>query len=245
MIKLYQKIFLDLLFPKNCLICEAPGKHICARCLQSIPLQKENFCPICEEIETFAGRVCNTCENNHSKIYLDGLLVASYYKHPILKELIHRYKYSFIQDLSDDLAQILKRKLLSSPEFPWPNFIFSAVPLHLNRLRWRGFNQSTLMIKKLKNQLANDGIKIKYLPELIIRHRDTPPQMKAKSIELRKQNISGSFSINKELPKKLPKKIILVDDVITTGATLEECAKVLKKTGQVKKVWGLVLGRQN
>lgn len=245
MIKLYQKIFLDLLFPKNCLICETPGRHICSRCLGSIPLQEKDLCPICEEIETFAGRVCNTCENAQSKIYLDGVLIASHYQHPILKELIHRYKYSFIQDLSDDLAQILKNKLISSLDFPWSNFVFLAVPLHPNRLRWRGFNQSDLMIKKLKKQLTIDGIKIKYLPELLIRQIDTPPQMKVKSVHLRKENISGCFSLNKDFLKKLPRKIILVDDVITTGATLEECAKILKKSGQVKKVWGLVLGRQS
>ena len=243
--KLYKEILLNLLFPKNCLVCEKPGGYLCRRCLKSIPLQQKDFCPICEEVETFSGRVCNVCENTHSKIYLDGVIVSSYYHHPILKELIHRYKYNFLQELSDSLACLLKKKLLSLPEFPWPDFVFLPVPLHFNRQHWRGFNQSELIIKNLKSQLATDNINVRHSFNLLTRHKDTQPQMKVKSLNLRQKNIANCFSLNKKFSQRLPSKIILVDDVITTGSTLEECAKVLKKSGQVKKVWGLVLGRQN
>ena len=80
-----KKIILDLLFPANCIICEHPGSYLCGKCHSSIPVKKTDFCPICEKTEAFAGRVCNICENQKGKIFLDGIIVASYYRHPVLQ----------------------------------------------------------------------------------------------------------------------------------------------------------------
>jgi len=234
---------LNLFFPAHCIICEKPGKHLCVDCFKRIPVKIIDLCPICQKIETFAGRVCNTCENKHEKIYLDGVIVASYYKHPILKEAVYRFKYGFIQQLAWPLAKTLAKKLFFLETFPFEEFTFTAVPLHRKRRVWRGFNQATLLGKKLRKLFYQNDLDVDFLPDLLLRRKYFKPQMKIHSTKDRKKNIVGCFSINPALRKKIPRKIIIVDDVLTTGATLNECAKILKRHG-AEKVWGLVLARQ-
>jgi ComF family protein len=238
-----KNIFWDLLFPSYCIICEKPGECLCRECFESIPINSTELCPVCQKAETFAGRVCNVCENENKKIYLDGVIIASYYKHPVLREAIYHYKYGFVQKLAWPLAKTLVKKLFLLETFPFEEFSFTPVPLHEKRHEWRGFNQAELLGKKLQKILSQNQLDINFLPDLLVREKYIKPQMKIHSTLERKKNIVGCFSVNKELTKKLPEKIIIMDDVITTGATLEECAKVLKRRG-VRKVWGLVLARQ-
>lgn len=237
-------IFWDLLFPRHCIVCEKPRSYLCRNCFKSIPINPKNVCPICQRVETFAGRVCNACENDKGKIYLDGVIIASYFKHPVLRETIYHYKYGFIKKLAWPLAKILLNKLFLLDTFPFELFTFTAVPLHEKRRRWRGFNQSELLGKKLQKLFSLNHLDIEFVPNILIRHRYLKPQMKIHSTLDRKKNITGCFSINQELNFKLPDRIIIIDDLITSGATLEECAKVLKLRG-VRKVWGLVLARQS
>lgn len=251
--------FLELLFPTQCIICEKSGKYLCGSCYKRIPIKRYDLCPLCQNTETFAGRVCNLCENTREKYYLDGIIVASYYKHPILREVIHRYKYGFIKRLAWPLSKVLARKLFYLEKFPFEEFSFTAVPLHSKRLSWRGFNQAEFLGKKIQKIFIINDLDIKFIPDLLERKIYIKPQMKIHSTEDREKNIVGSFSINPKYQKiiknkssfikvgkfaNLPKKVIIVDDVLTTGATLNECAKILKKHG-VEKVWGLVMARQS
>jgi len=243
---MYKKIstlILSFLFPIQCIVCENPGRYLCWECLSHIPVNPINLCPICQKAETFAGRVCNVCENENKKIYLDGVIVASYYKHPVLREAIYRFKYNFLKQLSKPLAKILFKKIISVPGFPTDQFVIIPVPLHPKRLVWRGFNQAELLGKNLQKIFSQYNINMNLITGLLVRQKYIRPQMKIHSTEDRKKNIIGCFLINKESTIKLPEKIILLDDIITTGATLEECAKTLKRRG-VRKVWGLVLARQ-
>jgi len=237
------RFLLGFLFPAQCIICEKHEKYLCDDCFRRIPVNRANLCPICQKTETFAGRVCNLCENKKKRIYLDGVIVASYYKHPILRETIYRHKYGFIQKLAWPMAKILLKKLYSLETFPFERFIFTAVPLHYNRYRWRGFNQAELLGKNLKKLLSRNNLDTTFIPDLLVRQKYIKPQMKIHSTPDRKKNIVGCFSLNKKFQDKAPRKIILIDDIITTGATLNECAKVLKRNG-AEKVWGLVLARQ-
>lgn len=237
------EIFTNLFFPENCIICEKSGNYLCRDCFQRIPIKPTNFCPFCQNIETFAGRTCNICENNKKNIYLDGVIVASYYRHPILKDLIYRYKFGFIQKLAWPSSLLLTKKIYQLETFPFEDFVFSAVPLHSKRERWRGFNQSVLLGKKLQKFLSQEGLNVEFIPDLLIRNKYKKPQTRIHSNEEREKNIINSFSVNKPYSLNTPRRIILIDDVITTGATLNECAKILKKHG-VMVVWGLVLARQ-
>jgi len=111
------------------------------------------------------------------------------------------------------------------------------VPLHRRRFNWRGFNQSLLLAKYIGDKF--------YLPvreDMILRVKNTKPQTTTKNEEERRKNIDKAFSCpNAE--EMRGKNIILIDDVCTTSATLNECAKELKKAG-AKNVWGLVVARR-
>lgn len=236
-------LFWDLLFPVYCVVCEKPGKYICSECFRHIPIKIASFCPVCQNTESFAGRVCNVCENENKKIYFDGVIVASYYKHPVLRDLIYYFKYSFLKKLSWPLAKLLLKKLFLLETFPFEDFAFTAVPLHPKRHEWRGFNQAELLGIKLQKLLSKNNLDISFIPDLLVRQKYLKPQMKIHSTQDRKRNIVGCFIFNPKYTNEIPKKIIIIDDILTTGATLNECAKILKRHG-AEKVWGLVLARQ-
>jgi ComF family protein len=235
---LYRKIknvILDTIFPIECVGCHRPKTFLCDTCLLKIPVRIDQMCPLCMKHTTPHGQVCIDRIGQSS---LDGLLVASSYKNQLLSKAIHLYKYRFIQDLSQPLSRLLLHAITQS-EIPLPDMI-CPVPLHLWRMRWRGFNQSKLLADRLSENL------IPQLPILVsnglIRDRFTLPQMKIQDIEERRKNILGAFRWLPSSEDISGKYIWLIDDVATTASTLEECAKVLKQNG-AKRVFGVVLAR--
>ncbi len=233
-----KKFILDTLFPISCLSCEKPDEWICEECLDKIPLKREQICPICEKATTPDGRVCFKCKRKYS---IDGLLTAASYKNKLVSGATHYYKYRFIEDLHIPLGKILTKALLNS-DLALPDLII-PIPLHQRRLRWRGFNQSGLLAEYLSLNLTS-GFKIPTANNLIIRRKYTPPQMKIKDYSQRIKNMRNAFEINPVEKNKIKeKRILLVDDIATTGSTLFECAKLLKKSG-AREVFGLVIARQ-
>ncbi len=191
------------------------------------------------------GQTCFECRHQNS---IDGVLVASYYRKnrqkTFLAELIHYYKYNFLIDLREPLGEILTKAFLSS-KLNIPDIIV-PVPLHPRRLRWRGFNQSLLLSKFVAKNLT-PGMSITIASDLLLRKKYTQPQMSLRNRTQRIDNLKNVFELNKNSPhfKQLSgKNILLIDDVITTGSTLFECAKTFKKTAKPKSVYGLVLARQ-
>jgi len=225
-------------------------------------------CPRCEKIIIESGKLCQNCKRTlreERDFFLDTLIAATKYKENNLSKIIHLYKYNFIRDLSVPLGKILVKAFLDN-NLPLPDFIV-PVPLHSRRLRWRGFNQSELLADYVSQNLT-PGLEIPVLKDILIRKKHTPPQMKVKKYAERRKNIQDAFEINikchpelvsgSNKPKKLDsgseagmttgdllkkKTILLVDDIATTGATLNECARILKSAG-AKKVFALVLARQ-
>jgi len=239
-----KKYILDTVFPIRCISCNRYNKWVCKKCLAEINIQKEQVCPICKKVSNSNGEVCFSCKDAQC---IDGVLVASFYrqakKKTLLAELIHYYKYRFIIDIGQSLGEILRQALLTST-LPLPDIII-PIPLHPRRLRWRGFNQSLIMAHYLEKNLT-PGFTIPVSDQLLLRNRYTKPQMEIKNRYQRRSNVSKAFIIDKENLKKVPLKnkiVLLVDDVATTGSTLFECAKVLKKSG-AKKVYEVVLARQ-
>ena len=239
------KVFtLDTLFPIHCISCNYEGLWLCEECLEKIPLKQEWTCPICEKNITPGGRVCFHCRK---KSFLDGLLVAASYKENLISSAVHYLKYRFAKDLYIPLGKILT-KALNNSGLPLPEIIV-PVPLHKRRLRWRGFNQSELLAEYLGENLT-PGFSIPIFNNLLIRKKYTQPQMKIKNYFRRQKNIRDAFAIkttencdrnnNKFLENK---KILLVDDIATTGSTLFECAKVLKSAGAAE-VFASVIARQ-
>lgn len=161
---------------------------------------------------------------------LDGLFViAPYTQHSLLQKCIQTLKYRHAYALGMDLGGWMAEK--------WPGMkeaTLIPVPLHKKREQSRGYNQARL--------LAECVSEYHQLPiwEGLMRVRNTPPQARLPRNE-RLQNIANSFYLSGE-PSHLNKKIVLIDDVCSTGATFNECAKVLKAHG-ADSVWGLVLAR--
>ena len=218
---MFQDWILDLLFPVQCLGCGREKNFICPDCLLKIP-------------------------HNYPIIYpknspLLGLLIVGSYKDPLLKSAIHKYKYNFIKDLTKPLAGLMIKKLNDCPWFKENNTLLIPVPLHKKRLRWRGFNQSELLCLEISKSLN-----IPLINNFLVRTKHNLAQVKIKNTEQRKINVKNTFQINSQnqsASRRIKNKIIiLVDDVLTTGATLKECAKTLKKSG-AKEIWGLVLAR--
>jgi len=236
-----KKFFLDTLFPIYCISCSKYGKWVCNHCLEKISINIEQVCPLCNKSITPDGKTCFDCKRKYS---IDGVLVSSSYKlnkkKTFIAKLVHYYKYRFISKLSVPLGKILKKTLLQS-DLPLPDIII-PVPLHPRRMRWRGFNQAELLSDYL-GKYTTVGLEIIVLKDVLLRNKYTIPQMEIKNYCQRRNNIKGSFSLNKKYSKKIKgKNILLVDDIATTGSTLFECAKVLKQKN-AKKVYGIVLAR--
>ena len=187
-----------------------------------------------------AGK-CRQCKAKK----LDALYFALSYKKPFVKRLIQHFKYKpFIKELSQSLASLIiehfyllnnQPPFLAKNKFSSTHFILIPIPLDVKKLRWRGFNQAEEIAKELSKFL---GIPI--FSNCLIKIRETLPQIEL-NYEQRKENVKNAFSIkNSEIIKN--KKILLIDDIYTTGSTMEQAAKVLKRAG-AKEVIGIVVAR--
>ena len=230
------KFVLDTLFPVTCILCKKEDEWICENCFSHIFTQNEHVCGICEKVTTPDGRTCQKCKK---KSALSALVVATSYANSSIAKAVHFYKYRFIPDLHIQLGNLIV-KSLQKTDLPLADIII-PVPLHPRRLRWRGFNQSELLAKySSANLLPNTCIDLD--GKTLIRKKYTPPQMKISNYQHRKQNMQGAFHvINSEKIKN--KTILLIDDIVTTGSTIFECAHVLKNSG-AKEVYAAVIARQ-
>ncbi len=227
-----QKTILDGLFPIRCLGCGKFDEWICTNCHSTLPILTDQHCPVCKKRITPNGVVCPQCHETTKKSF-DGVFVASYYHDKLLKKAIHYYKYRFVKDLSEPLALLLAQSIQNSTLVA-PDIII-PVPLHKRRYRWRGFNQTSKLAKKL-------DLQIPVITDILIRVRYTVPQVKMKNKNKRQENLNNAFIV-KDASQVVGKNILLIDDVMTTGATLTECARVLKTAG-AKTVYCLVLARE-
>ena len=203
---------------------------LCSECLAQIEFLHEPFCPSCGGEYTGYLAVCPECVE-HPAYSWDGAYCACAMK-GLLKELLHRFKYQDQPELSRTLGGLAF--LAVADRLPRVDCVV-PVPLHWTRLVRRGFNQSALLGRRLGKLLGVPS------EDLLKRTRSTGQQSKLTGTE-RKKNLSGAFSI-KDLPKVKNRVILLVDDVMTTGATLSEAASVLKKAG-ADKVYVFALAKR-
>lgn len=208
--------------------------YLCDNCLQSLTPITHPMCTICGMPFSAPIGSDHLCENCLSKRPWYDLVRAPYSYSGPLMDAIKRFKYNSETHLSSSLGRLLSSFALAFIVNP-KDFLIVPVPLHRRRLKERGFNQSLLLGKVLSSDL---GIELDYLS--LIRKRYTRSQTGLRKEERRK-NVAKAFSITSpEIFKG--KKILLVDDVFTTGHTLNECARTLKNSG-VLKVICLTLAR--
>jgi ComF family protein len=222
--------FLDVFFPKKCIICRNYGKLCCTECIESIEKIYTSTCPGCGKISG-NSKYCQSCRT-HIKPSVSSIIVACSYQSPVVKEIIHSFKYLGMTEFSEYCADLVSQRL-SKIKMP-KNLVIVPVPLHRYRCRQRGFNQAELIARSLSEKLKVSG------GDALARIKKTKNQV-GLFRDQRLINLTGAFScVDQELI--LGKNILLVDDVVTTGSTLNECAKVLKQAG-AKSVIGVVVAR--
>jgi len=234
-----KKFVLDLIFPPQCLFCAKSTENerfslVCESCFSKIPRQTALFCPKC-----FLRRPKATnCPACAPKSDLKLLGVASSYRDEKVKTLLWKFKYGFLKDLAYPLGELLTDYLkLAAPEWRRDkSIVLIPVPLHKRKENWRGFNQSELVGKIVAGNFG-----WQFENSALIRTRHNPAQVEMENFEERQKNVENLFAVKN--PEKIKdKKIVLVDDVFTSGATLFECAKALKIAG-AKRVYGLVIAK--
>ncbi|MCD6358390.1 MAG: ComF family protein [Dehalococcoidia bacterium] len=189
---------------------------LCSRCGR--PLSSGSFCADCV-------RRVPQIDGIRSCLQFDG----------VVRQMVHSFKYRNVRALAPLLAQFLA-EFLSVSELPADALI--PVPLHQHRLRERGYNQSQLIAREL-----GALVDMPVFEDVLVRVDDTPTQVKTLNVKMRWENVAGAFACSGRCGDLENRRILLIDDVCTTGATLDACASALRKVG-VASVWGLTVARE-
>jgi ComF family protein len=219
---------LDLLFPRWCVGCGREGDFICPSCLRSLPRIVPPLCPQCG-LPQSSDTLCPSCLGGQAEI--NGIR-APFRFEGVVRQAVHQLKYRNLRALAGPLARLLSDYLLTNP---LPADVLVPVPLHPKRLRERGYNQSRLLAKELGKLTG-----LPVVDDCLVRERHSLPQARTASVVERRANVASAFSCRRRLEGE---RVILIDDVATSGATLDACARALKQAG-AGSVWGLVLARE-
>ena len=220
------KRLIERLLPAQCLVCALPSndKLICIHCEKNI-LTKRSYCLHCALPLNENADYCGDCLNKDH--LFDQIHALGDYTKP-LSSLIKQLKYQQQLLAGELLAQLLLRSILlryTKTELSRFDFLL-AVPLHPKKLQQRGFNQAQIICDSLHQQLQ-----IPLLTKRILRNKKTTPQ-EGLSVSKREANLRGAFVYNDNATDSLiGKNVVIVDDVVTTGATINSLCRVLQKTG--------------
>ena len=236
----FRKI-LDFVFPQNCISCDGKIKledhFLCAPCRGDIGFIRQPYCFQCGVPADLSYAypheefVCGDCRQN--PFYFDRARSLGFYD-TVLRTTIHHFKYRKQMGVLAEMDLLLEKYFAENPGF-CQGFTVSPIPLHFNKMKERGFDQAFLIARQVARVL-----KLPLEGGLLWRVKATSPQATMTRME-RALNIKGAFEVNR--PELVAgKNILLVDDVFTTGATVNEATKILKKKG-AGKVHVFTLGR--
>ncbi len=218
---------LDLLFPARCVNCNRVGESLCSRCRSQIQFLTPPYCRRCSRPLEFHGDPCPLCRAH--PLHITQIRAVGYHE-GVLRHAIHALKYRHWIDLADPLAALLQQHLLRTA----PNVdLITAVPLHANRQRERGYNQAELLARSLAARVAlpyTGGLK---------RTRATADQI-GLDMGARHENVRDAFAADGAA--FAGRRVLIVDDVCTTGATLDACAVALRAQGACE-IYGLTVAR--
>jgi len=219
------KSFINLIYPLHCAACKKPldPEHESAVCDHCIGLIKRNPAPHCiycgKSVDT-AGCACGDCLNKKPIFFKAS---SAYLYEGVLKELILQFKYKGKLALSNDLSGLMSDFLYDNPDILEDVSIITFVPISTSRMMRRGFNQSKILAKHLSDSYGIPMVKC------IEKTASTKNQNELARLD-RLSNLKGAFRV-KSGTNLNGLTILIVDDVMTTGATLNECAIALKKHG--------------
>lgn len=245
---------LDVLYPRACRACDVAlstaidrdagslQEWLCPECLGDLPRQEPPFCKVCGE--SYDGAISGDfrCMNCADRKLAFEFAVACFKAEAVARELIHQFKYGHDLSMRSVLGGMLRRalddpRLASEPLTDW---VLVPVPLHRAKQADRGFNQSLELCEELTKRTGIVTV------DCLKRVRDTGSQASLHRNE-RLKNLSKAFAMRSRGFGKMPSlkgaKVLLVDDVLTTGATTHECARVLKRDGGVEKVVVITVAR--
>lgn len=217
---------LDIIAPTFCVGCLSfAPEYLCEKCAAEIPIFLEIRCPHCLKIyPDFAKRA--VCPEHRQTTSLDGLLATTFYEGKA-KVLLHFFKYQGVREIASVIANYMAKTL-----FPWEQrlneFTLTPIPLSKQRLKERGYNQAELIALALSVRFSLPIV------HCLKKTRETKSQAKTQNISERLTNLTDCFEATHP-----PENVLLIDDVRTTGTTLEEAAKALKQAG-AKRVFALV-----
>ena len=227
---------LDLLFPPRCAACQVRTRRVafCAACETRLPPAAASLCTICglPVAGTVTDHACARCTRRPPH-FARARACTSYRRgeaNPLI-EVLRRHKYG--RDIT--CAPVLAGFLATHAPLVVDHDLIVPVPLHRRRLRWRGFNQSALLAVAIARQ-AQRPVDVWTLA----RAYPTPPQVGLGEAD-RRRNVAGAFIV-RQPPAVDGRTILLIDDVMTTGATADECARVLRRAG-AQRVEVLVVAR--
>ena len=232
------KTFLvDLLYPRRCPSCKkiVGSDGFCRDCWEKLIFIDKPFCSCCGKKLISAGQnfLCPDCIIK--KNYFDQNVSVFIYNHTIAKA-IFEFKFKRKLFLSKNFSIFMKNKLKDIIYSPIDYII--CVPMAKSRLRKRGFNHSLLLAREL-SKLSN----VIFIGDALIKVKNTKTQVGLNYGE-RKKNLKNSFMVKDKYIKIFKdKNILIVDDVFTTGSTINECAKVLKVNGKVNKVVSITIAK--
>ena len=217
----------EWIFPPRCIFChrilpiERTERGICNDCLGGLPVITENSCAHCGKPLLTEQAICQRCETQRD-IFHQGFGVFPYHK---IRKVIFDFKFQEHKNDGIVLGKIMARywkeyygQLLEKTDILLP------IPMFEKKKRQRGFNQAEILTETIAKELA-----LEYACDVLMRVKNTVAQNRLK-MEERKQNIKGAFSVE-QAEKVEGKTVVLVDDIFTTGSTINECAKVLFRYG--------------
>lgn len=216
--KLNISFILDHLFKQNCILCAANvvGKRsFCQDCLNNLPIAPYPQCPQCG-LKT-QGETCGSCQKD--KPHFDHTHALFSYTYPV-DAMMQHYKYNNALYLSQTFGRLLSETIVD-----YNIDVIVPMPLHPNRIKERGFNQSLEIAKVMakKSKVKLDALSCR-------RIKNTPPQASL-TVKGRLKNMKGAFDCQQSFSGQ---HVVLIDDVMTTGASLNELAKTVKNAGATR-----------
>lgn len=226
-----QSLFATLL-PSDCRLCQAPLTRIsrlpvCDDCMSGIAPISGRLCVVCgERVFTPHGEaICGECRRN-TPLFVRAMAYGSY--DGGVRELIHLLKYGRVRPAAGVLGRMLA-EVIQGFGSEFRSAVVVPVPLHGSKLRQRGFNQAEEIARAALKNLNRGGLTLATGNSVLQRRRATESQTGLTDHQ-RQQNVRGAFAVT--APDMIARQdVLLVDDVFTTGATVSECARVLRRAG--------------
>lgn len=230
----------SLVFPANCALCGAgassQGAPLCPACVNEVKLCGPEFCLNCgapKPLHTGITKLCVHCDREAVKFNLDGVVAAGAFD-GALRECVLRLKFSGERALAKPLSAWML-EALSKRSYKPTRVV--ALPLSSARLWERGYNQADELARPLAQALG-----LEYLPDALRRNRHTSPQTILSTSAERTKNVRGAFGPGRDALRLRGQRVLLIDDVATTGASLSEAASALRKLG-ARQVYGVLAAR--